>query len=199
MSYCVYCHTNKINGKKYIGITKQNPIKRWANGKGYRNQPLFEDAIIEYGWKNFTHEILFSELTKDEAERLEVSLIKKYQTASREHGYNVDFGGISKCRFGDDHRKHLSKSCMGRKPKPENIEKLRKRMTGKSNPMYGRKRSNEPMKCKKSVICLEIGITYESTCEASRKTGVHQSDISKVCNGKLQTAGGYHWSFLEEE
>ena len=36
--YSVYKHTFP-NGKVYIGITKQNPLKRWRNGTGYKGQP----------------------------------------------------------------------------------------------------------------------------------------------------------------
>jgi hypothetical protein len=37
--WCVYVHTNKFNGKKYVGITSTKPEDRWRNGRGYaRNQ-----------------------------------------------------------------------------------------------------------------------------------------------------------------
>lgn len=64
--YTVYQHKNKINGKVYIGITKQAPEERWNNGKKYKSSPHFYAAIQKYGWDNFEHNILFQNLTKEE-------------------------------------------------------------------------------------------------------------------------------------
>ena len=66
--YTVYQHKNKINGKVYIGITMQEPEKRWGvNGRNYKSSPHFYSAIQKYGWDNFEHNILYTNLTKEEA------------------------------------------------------------------------------------------------------------------------------------
>ena len=48
----------------------------------------------------------------------------------------------------------------------------------------------------KKVLCIETNIIYASTREAERKTHICHNNISQVCNGKRQTAGGYHWKFV---
>lgn len=50
----------------------------------------------------------------------------------------------------------------------------------------------------KSVICVETGAIYKSVSETSRDIGVSSASISKVCNGKQKTAGGYHWMYYED-
>ena len=99
--YYLYCHTNKINGKKYIGISLQSPNRRWrADGKGYKGCPKFERAIKKYGWKNFRHEILLTNLSQQEASILEKEYIKKYDTIN--NGYNILQGGLDKSENGGE-------------------------------------------------------------------------------------------------
>ena len=60
MAYLVYKHTNKINGKGYIGLTQFSSANiRWQNGKGYKKQKYFYATIKKDGWENFVHKILF--------------------------------------------------------------------------------------------------------------------------------------------
>lgn len=92
--YCVYCHTNIINDKKYIGITSKSMKQRVGkNGNGYKKCPIFSKAISKYGWSNFRTDILFENLTKEQACQLEIEMIKKYDTTNILHGYNFSTGG----------------------------------------------------------------------------------------------------------
>lgn len=92
--YCVYKHTNKFNGKVYIGITSQQLEKRWKNGYGYESNEYFYRAIQKYGWnEGFEHEVIAYGLTKEQACAIEVELIKVYDSTNSDKGYNFSSGG----------------------------------------------------------------------------------------------------------
>lgn len=93
MSYCVYCHTNIKNGKRYIGITSQKPEQRWQKGRKYSNNLHFKRAIDECGWDGFLHKILYDNLSLNQAEQKEIELIKKYKCCDPEHGYKKACNG----------------------------------------------------------------------------------------------------------
>ena len=90
--YSVYIHTNKVNGKRYIGVTTGKPEIRWANGNGYKSNSYFSAAIKKYGWNNFDHFIL--EVNSPELMyRLEQQYISYYKTTDNRYGYNISLGG----------------------------------------------------------------------------------------------------------
>lgn len=135
----VYVHTFP-NNKKYFGITcRDDPNIRWQNGKGYDKdgQPVMYNAIQKYGWDNVKHEILFSGLSKKEAESKERELIALYKTNCKRYGclygYNMTDGGegtlghkvskeskkkMSEVRIG----KYKGKDCYKSKPVITNEE-----------------------------------------------------------------------------
>jgi group I intron endonuclease len=125
--YTVYMHTFP-NNKVYIGITCQNTNKRWAYGYGYRNT-LVGNAIQKYGWENAKHEILFENLTKEEAEQKEIELIAYYKSNQRKYGYNIANGGNHKGKCADETKLKISKAN-----------------SGNNNGMYGKKAWNKGKK-----------------------------------------------------
>lgn len=51
----------------------------------------------------------------------------------------------------------------------------------------------------KAIRCIETGMIYESIKQAGIKTDIECSNISAVCNGRREIAGGYHWEFVNCE
>lgn len=125
-------HINNANGKRYIGITSRNPLKRWSNGKGYYKNKHFYDAILRYGWDNFTHLILYSGLTNQEACDIEQKLIRKYHTQDKNHGYNLTSGG-EYFKHSEESKRLMSERRKGKgrkKRTPEQIERMKASHSG---------------------------------------------------------------------
>lgn len=115
--WCLYCHINKINGKRYFGITSTKPNKRWQNGKGYKQCIKFNSAIQKYGWDNFEHIIMRENLSYDEACFLEQYYIKQFNTTDSKYGYNIDSGGriSSIIKYGKDNPSSRAVICLNTK------------------------------------------------------------------------------------
>lgn len=195
--YSVYIHKNKTNDKIYIGITSQNPESRWGkDGHGYKGNTRFYNAIQKYGWDNFEHIVLKEGMSKDEAENMEIELIKKYNSADDNYGYNMQLGGNAIGKMSDEIKKKISKANKGRyvgennpnygKPCPEN----RKIAAIEANriPIYQYDRNNG-----------EFISEFYSIHEASRQLGIDPSIIVSVCKYKTKSIGGYIFRYKDTE
>lgn len=141
----------------------QDVKKRWANGRGYRQQHHFYSAILKYGWGNIKHIIVATDLTKKEAGRLEQELISLHKTTDKKYGYNKSIGGeYSRCGLKGLH--------------------------------YNQRKKN-PLS--KSVVCVELNITFDTMTDAYEKMNVDISAIAKCCKGQRKRAGGYHWQYKD--
>lgn len=127
-SWTVYEHISPSD-KVYVGITCQEPKKRWKGGSGYNrrdgHQRKFGNAVQKYGWENIKHNIVAKGLRKEMANFLEQCLIKLYKTM--EKSYSITDGGDG--GVGTIHtaetRKHLSMIRKGRKEdKKETVRRI---------------------------------------------------------------------------
>ena len=108
-NYTVYVHICP-NGKRYYGSTGMNVNRRWKDGRGYKNQLYFWEAIEKFGWCNIQHIIVAKKLTKDESHWLEEMLINAWDTTNSDKGYNISKGVGSKgLKRSEEHKKKISK------------------------------------------------------------------------------------------
>lgn len=94
--FVIYCHTNSVNGKKYVGQTCSTMERRWthhvSNALSRPRGGAFHAAIRKYGLDVFKHEILDVVVTQEGANIAEMRWIEHLGTLCP-HGYNLDGGG----------------------------------------------------------------------------------------------------------
>lgn len=102
----IYCITNMINNKKYIGQTIVDIDTRWKQhiNAAHKDSPrqVISKAIKKYGEENFYVEELLRVFGEDkdsmrkELDKLETILIKTNDTGiGNKNGYNVESGGTN--------------------------------------------------------------------------------------------------------
>lgn len=200
--YIVYEHRNLVNQKIYIGITSLPPLVRWNEGRNYKGCTHFYNAILKYGWDNFSHTVLFEGLTKREACDMEQILISKYKREGI--SYNITNGGEGTLgtRHSEASKRKISRSRKGIKYSTETLNKMSVAHTGKT--------LSEESKAKISKPIIQMTLEgdfiarWRSISEVCRVLGYTRSKISECCynrrklRGKIiskPTAYGYKWKF----
>ena len=201
----------------------QKPEQRWGNnGCNYKSSPYFYSAIQKYGWDNFEHNILFQDLTKEEACFKEQELIKYYNSMDRNFGYNSTSGGeifvmneetkqkISQAMMGnkngvghpclEEKKKKISEAQKGREFTEEHKKKLSDAAKNRHVPCSEEKKKklSQNYPHKRKVYCEELDTIFESVQECSRQLGIPATNISKLCNGRGKTLKGYHLRYYND-
>lgn len=157
----VYKHTAP-NGKVYIGCTSTSLERRKKSGYG----GPFGKAIQEFGWKNIKSEILFKDLTKEEAYAKETETIEAYNSTNPDFGYNISTGGVGSpgCIRSEETKKKISKHSAWK---------------GTHGPMFGKSHSEETKdKMSKSQKGKRALIIEGKTLEQwSEETGIKPHTI----------------------
>ena len=171
----IYKHTSKTTGKAYIGLSKFTIDRRFqkhlCESRG-GSDLHFHRAIRKYGENDWISEILKDNIeTLENANELEYFYIDKYDTFNS--GYNMTKGGwlanqIKKGPHKESSKKQISESLKSFAANLTNEERelQYKHNKGKSNPMYGKTRTDED----------------KSKLSAAGKIKIECPHCNKLCN-----------------
>lgn len=197
----VYVHTNRLNGKRYVGIISKPKVEhRWNGGRGYHENPHFNAAINYYGWDAFDHEILYTFQSDVDAKEMEKRLIYEWHLNDPAFGYNMTTGGDGTPGF---HPSEETRAKLSDARKKENLsaETLRRRSDGLRGRHFTESHKKKIGEANSKPIQMVVDGTvirdFASAREAETTLGISHSHISQCCHGQRATAGGYGWRFAQ--
>lgn len=210
----IYKVVNSITEEIYVGATtnsieerKRDHIHKANSNIGHR----FQEAIGTYGPEAFFWEQIDTASTTDELAKKEVKYIEEYK--SFEEGYNSDKGGgfkksvfqycietgkliksypdlESAANAVSANKKSISNCCLNYcKTCKGYIWSYSDALDVISNLDLRRKTVNQISLDGDLIDC------YESASEASRKTGISKTCITRCCRNERKQSGGFLWNY----
>jgi hypothetical protein len=179
------------NGKRYIGITNYSLSNR--RSCHYSRVKSGSKLAIHCALRKYTDvkwDILFSDLSYEEAKIKESELIKLFNTFAP-NGYNLTIGGdgFIGLVYSDEHREKISKAHTGKKRSKEHIEAIKVGTTGLLH-------KDARIIIGKNIKTGEI-IRYNSITLLEKEGIFDKVGVSKCAKGYRKSHAGYEWTYEE--
>jgi len=160
----IYCVTNLINGKQYVGQTRVNRNKV---GHGL----ALKDAYRKYGKEQFSYAKVCTDIhNQEKLNYLERFWISAYDTMAP-NGYNIERGGTGKGEVSAETREKLKIANVGKKVSLETKLKISLANRGAKNSFYGKTHTPETRaKIKLGHVGRVYGPSSEETKEKLRQS-----------------------------
>lgn len=177
MSYgLIYCVTNTVNGKKYVGQTTRSVEERWKEHKynyGIYKYPFYK-ALKKYNPESFEVEVLCECYSKEDLDDKEVFYIDHLNSLVP-NGYNCTTGGNNGTR-SEETCKRISESLKGI-------------FSGENHPLYGKKHSIESLRkmsnAQRGKVASKLTLEKMSKSQMGKTLSLeHRKKISESNTGK---------------
>ncbi len=214
----VYKIENLINGKVYVGITKNGISGRYP-GSSWKSSSarsrLVKKAMAKYGADNFQIEVI-EECDIELLAEKEVYYIQILSSFTP-YGYNLTTGGEHHKVVSDETRKKISMSKKGKSSWNKGITLSLERKLNHSKLMKGRSTWNKGKKTgkmtedaiknsarahNKAVKCFDLHgnlvKVYESLV-STKMDGFAPCQVCLVCKGKAKTHRNYKFEYVGKD
>ena len=177
----VYCITNNITNKRYIGITvKKDVLKdRYKGSLLKSHNEHLRNSVLKYGEDNFSIDILDIAYSEEELMQKEVEYIEKFDTRNADKGYNKREGGYGR-RLNEEELIKRGK-CIKKwwDTAVDRKEMLRESMTGDKNFLVQMGGHTEEAKKKMSDIKKQQLKEGKASMEKARLASLNPEAVRK--------------------
>lgn len=169
----IYCYTNLINGKKYIGQTlrEKDRISEHKRKSCKGSNLYFHNALRRYGYENFIYEILYKrdylniEDASVDLDLWEIYYINKFNSTNHNNGYNkMNGGGIF---FTTELQKKIVYG-----------------ISGENNPFFGKHHTEEARK-KMSIAHKGKPLFRTHPFKGKKLSEEHKRKIGETLKGRI--------------
>ena len=188
----VYLITNLVNGKKYIGATKQSlRMRLTAHFNEKQRNSLIRIDSLKYGRNNFKIESLHKCSSKEEMDALEKAAVER-ENCYAPNGYNVRRWGQSIGGMPLESRKKMSESHKLRFKKNPELRKKMGEYSKMATPYWRGKMAHN----RRKIMCIETGKEYPSLKDAAEELKLNISNLCSALRGQLKSTGGLHFKYI---